>query len=315
MVTTNERHAVDSARGFAFARHETFHLRDGWLFKGLEAIRGDECALSAKDAHHSLGIGINMLKSLLYWLHATNLVTSQPTGARSRRPLRFTEIGEIVHAYDPYLEDIGTLWLLHIELASNRALATFWYWAFNEFPQRDFTEERLLRSNDQFLLEQEALAVAVHSLKKDARCFLRTYLPSRGSERKSFSEDTLDCPLALLGLVREGALPGLYKFHVGQHRNLPLDIFAYALYRFREQARPDDVVLALEDIRWAPLSPGRLLCLDTRAILDYLEEFEHRTSRPLLVQTAGLNMVTLERGVQATDLLREYYTGYEARHA
>ncbi len=44
----------------AFARHETFHLRDGWLYKGMDSIRKDGSSLFTKDAHHNLGIGINM---------------------------------------------------------------------------------------------------------------------------------------------------------------------------------------------------------------------------------------------------------------
>lgn len=315
MVTVGDMQITKTNQGHTFARHETFHLRDGWLFKGLEAVRDDEFTLYAKGAHHNLGIGINMLKALLYWLQATNLVRAVATEGRSRLPLRLTEIGELIYACDPYLEDMGTLWLLHIELASNNPLATFWYWVFNEFPQRDFTEERLVQGIGQFLLEQGSAEVALQSLKKDARCLLRTYLPSRSRERKVLAEEMLDCPLVLLSLLRDGALQGQYKFQVGQHRNLPLSLFAYALYRFRERTRQDEVVLALEDLRWAPLSPGRLLCLDTRVIVDYLEELEHRTSAAHLTRTAGLNMVMLQSDLRAIDLLKEYYAANEGRYA
>jgi hypothetical protein len=255
-----------------------------------------------------------MLKALTYWLQATNLVRTQATGDRYRLPMRLTEIGELVDAHDPFLEDAGTLWLLHVELASNQRLATFWYLAFNEFPQRDFTEDRLVQGVEQFLLDNGMPGVACHSLQKDARCFVRTYLPTRDRGHKIISEDTLDCPLSLLGLVREGLFTGQFRFNFGQHRNLPPELFAYTLYRFRERTCPDEVVLALEDLRWAPLSPGRLLCLDNRALLEFLEELEHRTSKVHLVRTAGLNMVTLEGGIQACDLLREYYVGSRIQH-
>ncbi len=304
MVAQTQRTA--DGRAYTFARHETFHLRDGWLYKGLEAVRRDEFALYDRDAHHQLGIGINMLKALSYWLQATNLVQPEPTGGRFRLPMRLTAIGELVHTHDPFLEDVGTLWLLHVELASNQVQATFWYWAFNEFSQREFTEDRLLQGLEKFLLERD-FSVAPHSLKKDARCFIRTYLPAEGGGRKTVSGDVLDCPLSQLGLLREGISQGQYKFHVGDHRNLPLDLFSYTLYRFRERLHPNEVVLGLEDLRWAPLSPGRLLCLDNRALVERIEELEHRTGMVHLVRTAGLNMVTLEGGVSACDLLRNYY--------
>lgn len=309
-MIVSRTHDSKASGTFAFARHETFHLRDGWLSKGLEAARHDGFSLYAKDAHHMLGIGINMLKAVIYWLQATNLVQIGEGGGRYRLPMRLTELGELVHIHDPFLEDIGTLWLLHIELASNQRLATFWYWVFNEFPQRDFNEDRLVQGVHQFLLEKGTAGIALHSLEKDARCFVRTYLPSRDSRRKTLSEDALDCPLTVLSLLREGHSERQHKFNVGQHRNLPLELFAYTLYRLKEHLRPGEVVLSLEDLRWAPLSPGRLLCLDNKAVLEYLEELEHRTSKIHIVRAAGLNMVALDEGVRGYNWLREYYAGH-----
>ena len=69
-------------------------------------------------------------------------------------------------------------------------------------------------------------------------------------------------------------------------------------------------MLSLEDTRWAHLSPGRLLCLDNRAILGYLEELEATTSWARVMRTAGLNMVSLSEDFGAIDILREYYEGH-----
>ena len=299
-------------RPHTFGRHETFHLRDGWLHKGLAAIKTDEQALYAKDAHHELGIGINMLQALIYWLQATNLVRLEATGARSRLPMHLTDIGDLVYTRDPYMEDIATIWLLHVELASNQRSATFWHWAFNEFPHRDFSEDRLVQEMEQSLRNSGVSDIASHSLHKDARCFVRTYLPAGQRGRKAVSEEALDCPLSTLGLAREGLAQGQYRFNVGQHRNLPLEVFAYTLYQFRERTRPNQIVLALDDLRWAPLSPGRLLCLDNRTILETLEELEHRTVGVQLIRNAGLNIVTLKEGITACDLLRDYYDQHKS---
>ena len=40
----------------------------------------------------------------------------------------------------PYLEDIGTLWLLHWLLVTNRERATTWRFAFNYIHQPEFTK-------------------------------------------------------------------------------------------------------------------------------------------------------------------------------
>lgn len=139
MITANK--ITEKSR---FAAHETFHLRDGWLYKGLKALQTDGASLNQRDAHHKLGIGINMLKSLVYWLQATNLVTATQVRSTSKPPLTLTPLAELILEKDTYYEDLRTLWLLHIQLCSNRELVTFWYWVFNHCPQCEFTEERLL---------------------------------------------------------------------------------------------------------------------------------------------------------------------------
>jgi len=106
VITGRKEQTHPRGQIYTFARHETFHLRDGWLFKGLAAVQADEFALYARDAHHNLGIGLNMLKSLLYWLQATNLVQAVPAKGTSRPPLRPTRLAELVYAHDPYFEDL-----------------------------------------------------------------------------------------------------------------------------------------------------------------------------------------------------------------
>jgi len=307
MVNTGTR---DKGKIFTFARHETFHLRDGWLFKGLNALQNDESYLSGEDAHHKLGIGINMLKSIIYWLQATNLVQGSEPKSVQRRKLQLTTLANVIFQEDPYFEDIRTLWLLHIELASNIILATFWYWAFNEFNQQEFTEERLIQGIQRFLEENAAKSIAPSSLRKDARCFLHTYLPSDTSNEgpsKSSAYDVLESPLSLLGLIKRSSLSEHYKFQIGPHSNLPTSIFTYCLFKFREVTRPNEVAVSLEDIRWGPCSPGRLLCLDMHSILQYLEELEYQTSYASIIRTAELNMIMLDRARTSHDLLTECY--------
>lgn len=308
-MTTKERgKKVGANQRYVFARHETFHLRDGWLFKALNILQEDPAALYQPEAHHHLGVGINMMRSIVYWVQATNLAQQQPGQQAGRRSLQLTEYGQLILTHDPFLEDDATLWLLHLHLASNRYGASFWYWAFNEFRLREFTEEGLLQEIQAFLVERGVEKFSESSLKKDVRCFRRTYLPADSTDRSQFAEDSLDCPLDTLGLLRASALPGRYRFQVGPHRNLPLLIFAYALFRFRELTVPEQVVASLDDLRWAPLSPGRLLCLDTSSLAESLEELQRQTGLVSLVRTAGLNTVHLKQDRRSVDFLNDYYT-------
>ncbi len=307
-MTAVETERKGAFKGYTFARHETFHLRDGWLMKAMQSIEEDGASLHASDAHHTLGMGINMLKSLKYWIRATNLVEPVPNAPRVKPPYQFTKVGDLIYEFDPYLEDLGTLWLLHIELVSNPQLATFWYWAFNELPHRSFIEDRMLQAIQRYLSDHSVMDVAYQSLVKDSKCFLRTYVPATERSKVIPTVETIDCPLAMLGLVGSGIFPGQYKFMIGEHKNLPLDLFAYCLFRYRERASIDQTTVSLEDLRWAPFSPGRVLCLDTRTLLNYLEELEVRTKKVRVVRTAGLSLASLDEDVRAIDLLRGYYS-------
>ena len=114
----------------AFGRHETFALRYGWITKGMQALVGSRSVFEAEDATVQLGVGKNMVASIRYWLQAARLIE------RTQEGWDFTEVGTYLFdddGEDPYLEDEGTIWLIHWLLASNPELATSWWWFFNRF--------------------------------------------------------------------------------------------------------------------------------------------------------------------------------------
>ena len=305
-ASTPEKELVETG---SFARHETFHLRDGWLHKGLEILEKDSEGLYAPGVHHDIGVGVNMLKSLIYWLRATGLVTTTTEKKKTKPPLKLTEFGELVWQKDRYFEDIGTLWALHFELASNKEIATFWYCAFNEIGLGDINDDRLIQRIRPVLADELNSKIKDSSLAKDARCFMRTYVPIRNAKSGAFEEDTFNSPLNALDLIRESGLSGTYRLHVGEKRNLPLRLFAYALYRFRERVSPNSIQLSLDDLRWRPTSPGRLCGLDGHSLLTSLEALQHETSYAEVTHTTGVSTVALNR-TEDTDplaMLREYY--------
>ena len=99
-----------------FARHETFHPRYGWLKKGMDLAAEDSGAFSSNDALVRLGVGKNMVNAIRYWCQAFKVIEPVDGSGRSReykpsdpgRGLLDDDSG-----LDPYLEDTGSLWLLH----------------------------------------------------------------------------------------------------------------------------------------------------------------------------------------------------------
>lgn len=159
-----------------FRAHDTFFIRKGWLSKGMKAVHSKPDVFVSKDENPMdvLGIGSNMVKSLRYWLVATNL--TEEALQNKRRIQKFTEFGNQVFKNDRFMEEYGTLYLLHYMLAKNEEDATSWYFFFNEFNMSEFTREDFVAALQNYV-SMKGETVAIRSMSDDFACILNTYLP------------------------------------------------------------------------------------------------------------------------------------------
>ncbi len=123
----------------SFAQHQTFHMRDGWLRKGLNEIHTNPAIFTDPNAYLQFGLGKNMVEALRFWMRATGLTEEVSNG--SRRIQKITAFGEIVRQHDPYFEDDGSLWLIHYHLIKQSTEATAWYWFFNHYARLSFDRD------------------------------------------------------------------------------------------------------------------------------------------------------------------------------
>lgn len=62
--------------------HEKFHLREGWITKGLYGVQKDPKVFAGSNGSDQLGVGTNMVKSIRFWMLAMGLITeNQKNGA------------------------------------------------------------------------------------------------------------------------------------------------------------------------------------------------------------------------------------------
>src|SRR5690348_1339363 len=111
-----------------FGGHEKFVFRHGWLKKGVDAVKNDQLAFINEEALVTLGVGKNMVRSIKHWCLATGLL-EETNGAGLPRPLKPTELAKkllLGKGWDPYFEDIGSLWLLQWQLANNPSRGYVW---------------------------------------------------------------------------------------------------------------------------------------------------------------------------------------------
>lgn len=299
----------------SFAGHETFPFRYTWLPKAMAFVASEPDAFGREDAMVELGVGKNMVKSMRHWALACGILEEVP--ATRGRQVKTTELGTKLFGaagWDPFLEDHGTLWLLHAKLAAVPDWATTWYWVFNHLPQPEFSKAELCRWLMDFVTERKWGRVAETSIRRDVDCFLGSYVASE-PKGKTPVEDTLDCPLVELRLVREMGRSH-YVVSRGSQRTLPEELVAWSLAELLHRMGMTTGTVSLDKIAYAPGSPGRIFCLSEDSLVAYLERLGELTlGAALFDDTAGLRQVLLTRPLNGVELLDRYYTRSQSTQA
>ncbi|UVC19382.1 DUF4007 family protein [Mesorhizobium onobrychidis] len=298
------------------AGHETFPCRYGWLKKSFDAAVQDRDNGDTESVNIFLpdlaiadfGVGKNMVASMRHWSLACGVL--EPVGSKKGRMdvLAATRLGEMLFGeLDPYLEQPGSLWLLHWRLVSAPGRATTWYYGFNEFNDPVFTKDslsaRLFARLDE-LRESGRLAtgrIARTTVDRDAECFIRTYAVRTG--KKGVTEDGLECPFAELGLVTP-LVGGALQFRRGAKPSLPDEIFAAGLIEFWQARFAKRGSLSIETVTHEPGSPGRAFGLDEESVAERLERMGDVTAGAIQWdEGAGIRQVSVHKDLGALDPL------------
>lgn len=177
----------------SFGRNETFNLKYSWLNKGLKEFNQNNNIFSESNAPLVLGVGKNMVNSIKYWLGAYQIINFSVT-----KPF-VSDFGKSLNQYDPYLEDLSSLWLLHWKLCTNPDTATIYYWFFNYFKKTRFTKVELLNDLEQWLDDQGCKKASSATLDRDAQVLLKTF--SVSVEKPKNIEEIIENPFNALNLL------------------------------------------------------------------------------------------------------------------
>ncbi len=295
-----------------FAKHETFHIRDGWLYKGISTVEQYPNIFHDDGAPEILGLGKNMVRALRFWLQATGL--TEEVFEDRRRIQRLTAFGELVKQYDPYQELDGTLWILHYHLMMRPEFTTTWYWFFNSYAPTMFTYYDFVERISVWINIQPDITrkVAASSLRKDFDCLIRTYLPK---QRDSSPEDVLECPLTSLGLIsgfvqideETRKKERFYRLENGASDHIHPLLILYVLLRAQEMnagAQQIGLQAALRNTA----NVGRTFNLRSTQLEDLLSALndQYPDWRVSLTRTGGLDQLTLPV-IPAEEVLTTYY--------
>lgn len=285
-----------------FRAHETFFIRKGWLSKGMKHVLRKPNVFVDKEENpmDALGIGSNMVKSLRYWLQAVGLTQEPRTG---RRDQTLTPFGNTIYAHDRFVEEMGTLHLLHYKLATNKEDATAWYFFFNKFIATEFTREDFINSLQSYILMSgESISVASRSLSEDFACIINTYVPRyKTNPGKVSPENNIDCPLGEIGLIDILAKKTFKKSIPSANTFDPWIVLAIISDRANGRNQ-----IGLNELLTAEGNIGRIFNLDSITMIEVLRRVE-KLGALKIIRTAGLDVVHLLQDYTFLDCVENYY--------
>ncbi len=290
----------------AFSRHETFQLRYGWLTKGFQNLAKEPTAFQSDNVTVTFGVGKNMVAAIKYWLRACQMVENHSYA--------FTDVGQLIFAetdgVDPYLEDEGTIWLIHWLIATNPDMATSFYWFFNRFHKYEFTAQELLTALSDFTKEAVIATKrpSLGTIKNDALIIPRMYIQSKQNTRTTL-EEVLDSPLALLHLITQTTEGKCYQSKLSARPTLPVGIIGFAVSQLLQQR--NSTIIPIEDLMHsrdhypALGSTFRLTETDLLTKLESLVSYIPKTFE--MRETAGLYQLYKLNEIEPLQYLKTYY--------
>lgn len=257
------------------------------------------------DSTVELGVGKNMVHSIKFWLRATKIAELTENGMSS------TAIGDDIfskNGWDPYLEDEGTIWLIHWNLCTNPSVATSWFWFFNYFHKTSFPTQEALQALKGFLEDQEVKKPSQTTVAGDIAVLLRMYSQGRVRGRTAL-EDAIDSPLSLLGLISYSPVARLYDSVPSARKSLPVNILGFAVNELLDFLSIDSI--PIRDLIYGQQnSPalGAIFRLSEAGILAKLELLiaTHKNTFEIR-ETAGIHQLYRLGEIESMSFLKDYY--------
>jgi len=289
----------------SFSGHETFPLRFNWLKKGIDAAAENPKIFNLDEAIAKFGVGKNMVRAIRHWGLACGTLEQVPKTGGGYRPTEFGEQLLSDDGWDPYLEDVGTAWLLHWKLCGTPRPSPLWHYTFARYGGREISILALKRSFEEWAESQEMGLPADSTLKRDLDCLRGTYV--NRSTTRSDLEEALGSPFTSLNLVQE--TDGVYHFRPGPQPTLPASIFIHTVLRFWEKTHPEANTIAIQEVLQRDGSPGRVFKISENRAFDLLIEAETWEDPPFVYRDSAGNRQLLrqDESVTAESMLEQYY--------
>ena len=279
---------------YTFSGHESFYCKSLWLKKGYDFAKADN-SFNSEDAVAHLGVGKNMVASIRYWLRAFGLL-------EDGNP---TEISDFIfntkNGKDPYIEDLGTLWLLHYLLIRTELASIYklFFVDFHREKNNEFTREQLQlflrRKNNE---TEYAHLYNENTVKRDIGVLLQNYvIPKQDKPNEDFAALLLN-----LNLIRqsENENKTLY-FNTKGKSELTPEIFLYAII----DNKKEEQIVSFDRL----MDLALIFCLSKTELIDTILSLVGKYSKSLrYTDDGGIKQLFFLQEIDKKEVLENYYT-------
>jgi len=291
-------------QNYRFSGHETFICKQFWPKKGYDFLTSGN-KFSDVDSVVKLGVGKNMVNSIRFWLKSMTLIDEND---------QITKIAKLIFddkGFDPYLEDIGTIWFLHYLLVST-GYASLYNIVFNEFlkMKNEFTKDSLQNYLRRLSTNKDGNFYNEKTVKNDINVFLRNYLQSENETKNSNIEDDYSGLFQELGLIKrfvqqepEKNVEKYYLIEREDRPSLPKEIFLSAILLNNRIGNS----VSLNELVSDHNSVGNIFLMNRKGIYQKIEEFLADFSFLSFNRTAGVPLLQFDGKIDPYKVLEKYY--------
>jgi len=275
-----------------FSGHETFHCRPFWLKKGHDFLQ-QQRSFSDDSAVAYLGVGKNMVTAIRFWMKAFGMADDN----------QLTDLAKKLLAdkgWDPYLEDLGSLWLLHYHLVKERhaSIASI---VFTEL--RDRVPEFTVKQYADYVISEIPRSNA-KTLEKDFGVFVRNY---RDKDEELDDLAGLLADLELVSMTKVDAedeadrkARRVYYIERKRRATLPARILLYAIL----DSHPEGLSLSLTTM----MDPvGQMFALDKEGMTELLTEVDKNYKGITFARNSGVYELQFKQRPDRWTILSDHY--------
>lgn len=271
----------------SFSGHDKFDCKIDWIVKGLEAFHENHNIFEPSELENSitrLGLGVNMIKSLKHWMKNLELIDEKS----------LTYFGKTILEYDPYIENIDVLWILHWNLVKNKEKSTLYHRFFNKLYLFRFSKEELLNDIDEWLREND-INLSLNTIKSDIDVFLKMYNNSKENSFGLFKD---------LNILSDNK--GIYSLNTNSTAMINDQVFLYILIDYLNTFKYENSSVSIDDLQKGEISIQKSLCMNENSFFIKINNLGKMTNGKLSYSEAsGIRQIYIHEKLDSKKILDE----------